>query len=141
MKANTGIFDAIKKIIHFEFLNEEFTVDLTDGDLDDSWSSIETKKGEIFDTNFWVDDIKPKFYFSIYEVKNGHIDTSASHRIDIVEMIGISEDYFGKEEPELEFQVRFEANVYVIAKSKEEADKKVKNIDVDFNDINIETIL
>lgn len=102
MKKNTAILDTFKKTIQFNFNGEEFTVDLTEGDLEDSWNSVEMKNGDVFDTNFsWQEcfGIHEKPAFSLYPVlPNGDgtwsADWSDDKGIKIVEVIGDYSQYY-----------------------------------------------
>lgn len=69
MKNNTAILDCVTKYITFKFKNELFTVNILEGDLCDSWNSITTKDGEVFDFNFsWEDTKGEKPYLTIYSL-------------------------------------------------------------------------
>ena len=52
MENETAILLYREKLIVFKFHDEVFVKDLTKGDLEDSWGSITTSEGVIYDTNF-----------------------------------------------------------------------------------------
>lgn len=146
MKNNTAIFNAQEKKINFRFQEELFVVDLTDGDLEDSWSSITTSKGVVFDTNFWVADDYSQCNFSIYPVVAGLIVTGGEFSLTVTDQIGSFKDYFGEdvlsEEPTNSFTVKFIGEITVDDVSSEhEAREKVKLMEVDFNDTYVEATL
>ena len=58
MKNNTATLDCVKKHITFCFNDETFTVDLKEGDIEDSWNSITDKNGVMWDINFSWEDTK-----------------------------------------------------------------------------------
>jgi hypothetical protein len=96
MKNNTAIFDAIKKTITFMFNDELFIIDLTEGDLCDSWQGITTKDNNIFDTNFSYCD--NKFYFTIYPVEKDLTTIFEKDiKFDIIQQIGTKYDYLGND--------------------------------------------
>lgn len=103
MKNNTAILNAIEKTIKFIFNNEEFTVDLTEGDLHDSWNCITDKNDVVWDVNFTWDedvDIDNEPNFTVYPLTepddNGCQSTIWEEGIEILitEMIGTNFDYF-----------------------------------------------
>lgn len=92
--------DCVEKTIKFEFENQTFTLDLTKGDLGDSWGAIKTKNG-IYDTNFSWDDVPS---FTIYPVikvedkfggKVNSTDRDNPTSFEVVKWVGDKEDYFG----------------------------------------------
>lgn len=101
MKNNKGILDCKNKTFTFAYLNEMFTIDLTEGDLEDSWNSILLDNGTVMDFNFsWdcMEEAKP--LVSLYDLKkdeNGEtlVDTSKNYPIKIIEIIGNRADYLG----------------------------------------------
>jgi hypothetical protein len=100
MKNNTAILDSVNKIITFKYLDEVFTVDIKEGDIEDSWNSITDKNGVIWDFNFsWEDEEGCQPYLSIYGLKEIegqlHIDTKKSTSIKIPKS---NRDIFFKEE-------------------------------------------
>ena len=108
LKKNTAILDTIKKTIEFNFNGEEFTVDLTEGDLEDNWNCIEMKNGDPFDVNLsWqgdIDDESEKPCFSAYPVYPNNdaegtwsADWSDDRPIKIVKVIGDKNYYFNDE--------------------------------------------
>jgi hypothetical protein len=97
MKNNKGILDCVKKTFTFMFRNEVFTIDLTEGDLDDNINAIKLKNGDIFDFNLsWQKDCKP--VVSLYAVDGFLVtDWEDSTSIKITHIIGTEADYFGYE--------------------------------------------
>lgn len=151
MENNTAIFSAIEKTITFKFLDEEFKVDLTEGDLHDSWNGITTKAGVVYDFNFsWEEDTEPSMeLYSTYKegefLRTNHGD---DHTFTIVEQIGNFKDYFGYEkghytskEETNSFRVDFRGFIVVDdVSSLAEAQEKVKLMEVDFNDTTVTLI-
>jgi hypothetical protein len=90
MKNNTATLNCETKLITFKFQEEIFTVDITEGDLSDSWNSITTSNGVEWDINFyWEDDEDAKPCLSVYGLEdNGEgglqINTSDETVIDII---------------------------------------------------------
>lgn len=90
MKNNTATLDCNTKLITFCFQNELFIIDITEGDLSDSWNSITTSNGEVFDFNFsWEDDKDSKPCLSIYGLEDDgdgglQINTSDDTMIEIL---------------------------------------------------------
>ena len=90
MKNNTATLNCETKLITFQFQNELFIVDITEGDLSDSWNSITTSNGEVFDINFsWEDDKDSEPCLSVYGLEdNGEgglqINTSDETVIDVI---------------------------------------------------------
>ncbi len=101
MKNNQAIFNAIDKTITFMFEDQIYTIDLTEGDLEDSWQGIITKNGIIYDTNFSYQYDENEVYigFTLYPVEEDLTTIFGSDTditFDIVEQIGTQEDYLGK---------------------------------------------
>ena len=102
MKNNKGILDCKNKTFTFAYLNEMFTIDLTEGDLEDSWNSILFLNGTMMDFNFyWEDYENTKPMVSLYDLKkdeDGELltDTSKSYPIKVVEISGTKAQYFSK---------------------------------------------
>lgn len=99
MKNNTAILDTIKKTITFMYMNQEFTIDLTEGDLEDSWNSINTADGVLWDFNFcWEDETGEKPYMTIYSLEfvdgNYRKDYKNDTSVKITEIIGNRSFYF-----------------------------------------------
>jgi hypothetical protein len=97
MKKNTAILNTITKLITFNYNGEEFTVDLKEGDLEDSWNSIVTKDDVLWDFNFsWETGEKP--CMSIYSLEfvdgNYQKDYRNDTSVKIVEIIGDQNQYF-----------------------------------------------
>ena len=90
MKNNTATLNCETKLITFQFQNELFIVDITEGDLSDSWNSITTSNGVEWDINFyWEDDNESKPCLSVYGLEdNGEgglqINTSDETVIDVI---------------------------------------------------------
>ena len=74
------------------FADEEFTVDLTEGDLEDSWNGVTTKTGQVYDFNFsWQENEEPAM--SLYKVKEDNsTDFFDSESIKIIAQIGNFKD-------------------------------------------------
>ena len=103
MKNNTAVLNCKTKRIKFMIDNELFDVDLTEGDLEDSWNSIKMKNGDLFDFNFcWEDTTYPAL--SLYEIKkyaDGTLYTdfhSNTKSPSIVTIIGDKNDYLDVDE-------------------------------------------
>jgi hypothetical protein len=106
MKKNTAILNTVTKKINFNFEGELYEVDLTEGDLEDSWNCIQNQKGLEFDVNFsWQgadNDETDRPGFEVYPlVDNGDgtwsADTSDYTIITIIEVIGDKNQYFNDE--------------------------------------------
>jgi hypothetical protein len=125
MKNNTATLDCITKLITFKFKNEIFTVDITEGDLDDSWNSINTLDGVCYDFNFsWEDTKGCRPSLSIY----GLIEEDGELSIDTTDTTSIkilgkpSADIFFKEE---RFKYRFDVTLLVTCRVYNENDEEV----------------
>lgn len=100
MENYTAKLDCIKKIVTFCFNDEIKQVDLTEGDLDDSWNYFEDKNGIGWNTSFtWENHIDSEPNFSVYgreTLGDGsvQIDSDAEYVFEIVEQIGTQTDYF-----------------------------------------------
>ncbi len=126
MRNNTATLDCVTKLITFKFNNEIFTVDIKEGDLADSWNSITTNDGVVWDFNFhWEDyrDCKPNL--SIYGLEaNGDgtwsINTSDETTIDILGKP--KSDVFFKEE---RFGYKFDVTSPVTCRLYNDKDEEV----------------
>ena len=99
MKNNRAIVLFKEKVIVFRFCDEVFAIDLAEGDLEDSWNSITTWDGNVYDTNFCLEEPKDKPSFTIYECNLGedgllHVEMGEYHEIKIVKQIGTKTQYF-----------------------------------------------
>jgi len=98
MKNNTAILLKKEKLIVFKFKDENFSVDLSDGDLEDSWNSILLKDGNYYDTNFNWDEVGgvPSLYlYKVNEVDGElRVDTSDDYEIKIIKQYGTKKEYF-----------------------------------------------
>ncbi len=103
MKNNQGILNLTEKKIYFKFNDEDFVMDLTEGDLHDSWNSFTTKDGVVRDLNFtwegYSEGEKP--YLTIYELRdNGDgtwsTDTYSGTGVSVkfIKVIGTEGEYF-----------------------------------------------
>ena len=117
MKNNTATLDCNTKLITFCFQNELFIVDITEGDLSDSWNSITVSNGEVFDFNFsWEDEDDCKPNLAIYGlIDNG--DETFSTDFDnetTIEILGKPKaDVFFSEE---RFKYKFDISSPITAK-------------------------
>jgi len=93
MKNNTAILNCETKIIKFKYLNEEFTVDLKEGDIQDSWNTITDKNGVMWDVNFsWEDEKGEKPSFAVYGLKkNGKGELNIDYNKETSIKIGKSD--------------------------------------------------
>lgn len=111
MKNNTATLDCNTKLITFCFQNELFIVDITEGDLSDSWNSITTSNGEVFDFNFsWEDDKDCKPSLSIYGLEDdgdGGLQINTSDDTMITILGKPSADVFFSEE---RFKYKFDVS-------------------------------
>ena len=87
MKNNTATLNCETKLITFKFQGEIFTVDLTEGDLSDSWNTVTKSNGVEWDINFYWEDDEPSLL--VYGLEdNGdcglQINTSDYTVIDII---------------------------------------------------------
>lgn len=63
---NKAYLNCINKTLSFSIDDTSFVINLTEGDLHDSWGSVKVRK-QIYDTNFtWDEDENP--FFTIYPV-------------------------------------------------------------------------
>lgn len=98
MKNNQAILNLRKKKVNFKFQDQDFEIDLTEGDLPDSWNSFTTADGIVRDVNFTQEDGDSSL--SVYELKEDKHDETYSTdwdkatTIEIVETIGTEEEYF-----------------------------------------------
>lgn len=104
MKNNQGILNLTEKKIYFKFNDEDFVMDLTEGDLPDNWNAFQTKDGVERDLNFTWDGYseKDKPYFTVYgltkdEGDNEFWSTNWDDRtsIKLIQVIGTEGEYFG----------------------------------------------
>lgn len=92
---NTAIFDAVHRLIAFKFNDEIFHIDLTEGDLEDSWNFIETKDGQGYDFNFsWEEGTLDKPSMCLYEYNEGQNCLGENISFSIVKVDGTEKDYF-----------------------------------------------
>lgn len=97
MKDLTAIFNAKEKTLKLSFEGEIFVIDLTQGDLHDSWNGITLKNGDVYDFNFsWERGEEPsvEIYSTYYKDKELYTDHSKSLSFKITKTIGNSIDYF-----------------------------------------------
>lgn len=104
MKNNQAILNLTNKTINFKFNNEDFVMDLTEGDLHDNWNSFTTKDNITYDLNFtWDgysrDNDKPNL--TIYELRDngdGTFSTDMFSGSDVsvkfIQIIGTEGEYF-----------------------------------------------
>ncbi len=93
MKNKQAIVDFVKEEIRFKFLNEEFVMNLKEGDKEDNWNSFVTKDEVVRDLNFCIFPDEGEMFFTAYElIANGDgtwsTDTSSDTKIKIIEVIG-----------------------------------------------------
>lgn len=115
MKKNTAILDTVTKLIKFNYNGEEFTVDLKEGDLEDSWNSIVTKDEVIWDFNFtWEEGEKP--YMTIYSLEfvdgNYQRDYKNDTSVKIVQIIGDQNQYFNDKSFEYDYRLKSHFEVF-----------------------------
>lgn len=130
MKNNTAILDCVTKLITFKFNNEIFTVDIKEGDLSDSWNSINDKNGVTWDFNFsWEDDDSCKPSLCIYALKDDHCGnvTTDTSNYTVIKIGKASADVFFKEDRfryAFDIESRMLINIY---NSKDELTHKTKS--------------
>ncbi len=102
MKNNHAILNYTEKKINFKFKDEEFIMDLTEGDDTDNWNAFVTSDGVERDLNFSIDDLEYKPYLTVYELRdNGDgtwsTDTFSGNeiRIKFSEVVGCVGEYLG----------------------------------------------
>jgi hypothetical protein len=125
MKNNTAILDCVTKLITFKFNNEIFTVDIKEGDLTDSWNSINDKNGVCWDFNFsWEDDDSCKPSLCIYALKDDHCGnvTTDTSNYTVIKIGKASADVYFKED---RFDYKFDVESAVIVKIYNEKDEEV----------------
>lgn len=101
MENLTAILDCPNKIITFKFNDELFAIDLTEGDLEDSWNSFSDSNRVAWDINFsWeeaTEDVDPSFcVYGVDEVEEGQFEINMDREtvIKIVKITGTKEEYF-----------------------------------------------
>lgn len=130
MKKNTAILDTHTKLIKFDFNGTEYTVDLKEGDLHDSWNSIVDTKGITWDFNFtWDHETGAKPYLNIYGVlgegNNMSTDWDNNTSIKITEIVGNRSFYF--DDKDFEFNYRLKPT-YEVFNGKDESVLKTKSL-------------
>lgn len=88
-----------EKILRVQFNNEEYLVNLMQGDLNDNWNGIIDQLGNLYDVNFHWDELdeenKPAFVmYSTYEEDGRIITEFAEYDVFDVEIVGSKETYF-----------------------------------------------
>lgn len=101
MKNNCAILNCFTKQLFFKFEDKHFTVDLTEGDLEDSWNTIAFSENTELDFNFyWEEGTEPcaSLYGLILNEDGTYSpDTSDSYPLSIVNVFGTYADYFNEE--------------------------------------------
>jgi hypothetical protein len=97
---NKALLNCLSKEVILTYNNQEFLVDLSEGDLHDSWNGITLENGTVKYFNFsWEDavgnefDEKPSIW--LYEVlEDGYTNHSNYDIIDVEIIEGTKKDYF-----------------------------------------------
>lgn len=101
MKNNCAILNCFTKQLFFKFEDKFFTVDLTEGDLEDSWNGIAFSENTSLDFNFsWQEGTEPcATLYEIYQNEDGTWSTDffKSYSLSIVNVFGTYADYFNEE--------------------------------------------
>lgn len=147
-----SVIDLKSKMLRFVFNDETFNINLGDGkgDLGDYWGTITLKDETQKDFNFSWEGYSEGSYpsLSIYGLLRGEdgdegtltIDTSSDTPVNIILVFGTEDDYF--EEVKIDsFRVRFISYIDVEAINREEANKIVESMEIDMNDLNIESLI
>lgn len=103
MKNNQGILNLTEKKVFFKFNDEDFIMDLTEGDLHDSWNSFTTKDDVTRDLNFhwegFSQNHKPSL--TVYELRDNEDGTFSTDTfsgtdvsIKLIKVIGTEAEYF-----------------------------------------------
>ena len=101
MKNNQGILNLTEKKVSFKFNDEDFVMDLTEGDLHDSWNSFVDKNNVTRDLNFhwegFSENHKPSL--TVYELTDNGDGTwstnwSEDTNIKLIQVIGTEGEYF-----------------------------------------------
>lgn len=100
MKNKQAIVDFIKEEIRFKFNDEEFVMNLKEGDKEDNWNSFQTKDKVVRDLNFTLFPDEGEMFFTVYDLMDNEdgtfsTDTESWTRIKIVEVVGCVGDYLG----------------------------------------------
>ena len=83
------------RTIYLCYQGEEFTFDLTKGDVGDYWNSFTTKYGETKDINFYQESVREAPGLSVYDLDaDGYIDTSKEESIKCWFAEGDYDNYF-----------------------------------------------
>ena len=105
MKNNQAILNTETKRIEFLFKDKKYYVDLSEGDLHDSWNTIQDiETGILYDVNFSWEDSKyqKKPLFSVYgsldaDDRGFHATNLADQTpIKIIKIIGDKDTYFAE---------------------------------------------
>ncbi len=129
MKNNQGILNLTEKKIFFKFNDEDFEMDLTEGDLEDNWNSFVTENGVVRDLNFhwegYSENHKPTL--TVYELRDNGDGTFSTDTfngsevlIKLISVIGTEGEYFGipfDGTTKLTFEV-FDKNGELVLKTK-----------------------
>lgn len=103
MKNNQAILNLTEKKIYFKFNNEDFIMDLTEGDLHDNWNSFNTNDEIVRDINFTWEGFSngEKPYLRVYELRDNGDGTWSTDiysntvvSIKIIKVIGTEGEYF-----------------------------------------------
>lgn len=100
MNNNTAILNCLTKEISFRFEDKFFNLDLTEGDLEDYWNSINFWDGVTLDANFsWEDEPSLTLYGLIYNKETNcyEVNTNEAYPIRITNVFGTKAQYFGYE--------------------------------------------
>jgi hypothetical protein len=96
-----NILNCKNKTLSFSFRGEDFVIDLTEGDLHDSWNGITLENGEIFDFNFYWEEEGQEPSAVLYETYTHNevlcTDHTKDFSIKIDKIIGTFEEYFKEE--------------------------------------------
>lgn len=88
-----AFLNCIDKTISFSVNDKAFNIDLTKGDLEDSWGSIQIGL-QVYDTNFgWEKDENPTF--AVYPVVKGETQINDGISYEVIIDKGSYEDYYG----------------------------------------------
>jgi hypothetical protein len=110
MTNNTAILNCLTKQLYIRFEYKYFTIDLTEGDLEDNWNSIQFSDETTLDINFhWEDEPYVSLYGLIYDAKSDTYSTNTNeyYPIKISTIIGDKADYF-----DMEYQAEIGLNCY-----------------------------
>lgn len=100
MKNNTAILNTKTLKLRIKFKNEEFIVDMQDGDIEDNWNTIDLADGTSYDLNlYWEEESMRRPSLSLYGLvldKNNlwNTNTLDAYGIKVLQKDCYKKEYF-----------------------------------------------